>query len=206
MDPLINDVNPFVTDNVGFFRWDVAPGWYQVRANHAGASVTTAAMPVPPEQLGLVLAVPAGEKPVATTAPKVNGDVKVGSKITASPGVWPVVAGELAPIEVHSYQWLRDGQPISGATQSQYTPVAADQGKTLTVALVLGRTLAADAGTVETWTVTLDAGKVPGSQLANTGADATLAQVGIAGAALLLLGGVLVVIAKRRREAAVSAD
>lgn len=57
----------------------------------------------------------------------VAGTAKVGSKLTAKPGSWAPAGTRL------TYQWLRAGKPISGATKVTYAPVAADVGKRLAV-------------------------------------------------------------------------
>jgi subtilisin family serine protease len=75
-----------------------------------------------------VLTVESGQgAPVATTAPSISGDPRVGKKLTADPGVWDPADVSIA------YQWLRDGQPIEGATGQQYRVVKADSGTTLSV-------------------------------------------------------------------------
>ena len=64
---------------------------------------------------------------VGTTPPAVTGDGAVGATLTCSEGVWryPVTVGL-------SRQWLRDGQPIDGATGPTYVVSAADAGATIT--------------------------------------------------------------------------
>jgi hypothetical protein len=62
----------------------------------------------------------------AAAAPKVTGAAKVGQKLTASVTYSPADA-------TASYQWLRNGVAISGATAASYTAVAADLGTTLSV-------------------------------------------------------------------------
>jgi subtilisin family serine protease len=65
--------------------------------------------------------------PVATEAPAISGNPRVGARLTATPGTWD-------PADVStSFQWLRDGQPIEGATSSTYRVVRADVGTTLSV-------------------------------------------------------------------------
>lgn len=64
--------------------------------------------------------------PTATTAPSITGTAKVGTKLTAKAGVWSTPGKA-------SYQWLRNGAPIKGATYSSYTPKAADLGKKIKV-------------------------------------------------------------------------
>ncbi|WP_182376523.1 M4 family metallopeptidase [Nocardioides sp. WS12] len=51
----------------------------------------------------------------------------VGGRLTATPGQWDV------PDAVVSYQWLRNGVPISGATSRIYTLTAADRGRYMSV-------------------------------------------------------------------------
>jgi hypothetical protein len=69
------------------------------------------------------LSVP-GTKPEASVPPEVLGiePATVGDSLTCSPGTW---SGSPAPS--FSYQWLRDGQSIAGATGSTYTIAKADQ-------------------------------------------------------------------------------
>ena len=65
--------------------------------------------------------------PAATTAPSITGNPLVGSTLKASPGVWDVAGATFA------YQWLRNGEPITGATTANYRVVKADQGASLSV-------------------------------------------------------------------------
>lgn len=67
------------------------------------------------------------EAPVATTAPTITGDPVVGKRLRATPGVWDQEQLRF------SYQWLRDGEPISRATERSYRVVRADQGHELSV-------------------------------------------------------------------------
>lgn len=64
---------------------------------------------------------------VTSPAPVVdNTSPKVGDKLTASTAAW-------SPVATMAYQWLRDGQPISGATTASYTTTAADADHALSV-------------------------------------------------------------------------
>ena len=68
-----------------------------------------------------------GRPSLSPDAPAVDGDAIVGQTLTADPGVW-------LPDGVNfDYQWLRDGSPISGATNGTYVVVAADLGTHLAV-------------------------------------------------------------------------
>ncbi|MFM7030197.1 MAG: S8 family serine peptidase [Micrococcales bacterium] len=63
---------------------------------------------------------------VLTPAPVISGTPRFGQVLSASPGTWD------AGVKL-SYQWLRDGQPISGATFSRYTLVGSDIGHQVAV-------------------------------------------------------------------------
>jgi hypothetical protein len=59
--------------------------------------------------------------------PTIVGAPQVGAVLTIDTGVW-------TPDPVHySYQWLRWGQPIEGATSRKYTPTEQDAGAYLSV-------------------------------------------------------------------------
>ncbi|MEV8358167.1 hypothetical protein [Microbacterium sp. NPDC076895] len=62
----------------------------------------------------------------AAPTPTISGTTKVGSTLTAKPGTWK-------PSATLTYQWKRDGKPISGATKPSYKLTAADAGKPITV-------------------------------------------------------------------------
>lgn len=59
--------------------------------------------------------------PINTIAPVISGTVTVGSVLTSTTGTW-----EGAEPITYTYQWLRNGSNISGATSSTYTLVVAD--------------------------------------------------------------------------------
>ncbi len=62
-------------------------------------------------------------------AAQVGGTTSVGGRLTAYP---PVLYPDPTSL---SYEWRRNGTKISGATASTYTTVAADAGRTITVAV-----------------------------------------------------------------------
>lgn len=63
---------------------------------------------------------------LANTPPGVTGTAAVGRKLTASPGTW--TRGTIL-----NYQWLRDGNRITGATKRSYTVRTVDRRKILSV-------------------------------------------------------------------------
>ncbi|MDH2416397.1 M4 family metallopeptidase [Nocardioides sp. CER19] len=69
-----------------------------------------------------------------TAAPTVRGTDRVGGRLTATPGGW------LPAPERVSYQWLRDGRPVTGATGAAYVPVAADLRHRLSVQVTASAT------------------------------------------------------------------
>ncbi|MEW1954929.1 carboxypeptidase regulatory-like domain-containing protein [Terrabacter sp. NPDC080008] len=96
----------------------------------------------------------------ATPTPKITGTVKVGYRLTATPGTWSP-----APVTL-GYQWRRNGVAITGATGSTYLLGAADRTTKITVT-VTGRkagytTIArTSAATVAVATGTLTATPTP---------------------------------------------
>jgi len=64
---------------------------------------------------------------VQAGTPEIAGTPTVGEILTATPGVW--LPGDLQL----SYQWLRDGVAVAGATQSNYALRAEDAGASVAV-------------------------------------------------------------------------
>jgi hypothetical protein len=68
-----------------------------------------------------------GDAPTAPALPVPSGTSQVGSTLTAPTATW-------TPVDVvETHQWLRDGQPISGATGTTYAVVSADVGRLISV-------------------------------------------------------------------------
>ncbi|WP_370247658.1 hypothetical protein [Nocardioides sp.] len=70
----------------------------------------------------------------AVQLPVLSGAGDVGSVLTLADPVWSLLG------VTNSYQWLRDGVPIPGATGATYLPVAEDAGRQIT-GMVTGKLL-----------------------------------------------------------------
>lgn len=111
---------------------------FTLGAEHVGASMSVAVTASSP---GFTDAVASSSPTVAIAratlersgAPTVSGEARVGSKLKAR-------APSSTPKASASFQWLRDGRPISGATGSRYSVQKADLGKRLSVRVELTRT------------------------------------------------------------------
>lgn len=66
------------------------------------------------------------QKVLVAKVPKASGTTRVGKTLTAATGGWTSKVK-------FSYRWLRNGKPISGATQKKYKLKSADAGKKITV-------------------------------------------------------------------------
>lgn len=84
--------------------------------------------------------------PVATALPTITGDATAGRKLIATPGVWNQNNLKF------TYQWLRDGKPISRATKADYRVTGIDHGKALSV-VVTAKQTAGPSGTASSETV-----------------------------------------------------
>jgi hypothetical protein len=69
--------------------------------------------------------VPASSPPANTVLPAISGRPEIGQVMTATTGVW-----SNNPLG-YTYQWLRNGTPISAATGSTYTLQGADVGASI---------------------------------------------------------------------------
>jgi surface antigen len=74
------------------------------------------------------------ESAVKGKKPVIEGAAKVGKRLTAEAGDWKPGTVKL------TYQWLRDGERIDGATKPAYTLKQADKGAKITVTVEGSRT------------------------------------------------------------------
>lgn len=65
--------------------------------------------------------------------PAITGTTRVGKKLTAARGTW------VAPGHTFTYQWLRGGKPVRGATRATYKLTKADKGKRIAVKVTVRR-------------------------------------------------------------------
>ncbi|MFN8109370.1 MAG: hypothetical protein U0Y82_05935 [Thermoleophilia bacterium] len=81
--------------------------------------------------------------PVNVAPPRITGS---GRTLRAAPGTWVDGPNPSAP----AYQWLRDGQPIAGATTATHRVTARERGTTLSVRVTVtnarGRASATSGG------------------------------------------------------------
>ncbi len=105
--------------------------WYDGKATQAKATWVVVKKNVPVTGIDATLA------PVIITpgTPTITGKARVGVTLTAHPGTWK-------PSGItFTYQWLDNGEAISGATATTYVPTSAEVGDTISVA-VTGTTTA----------------------------------------------------------------
>jgi hypothetical protein len=111
---------------------DFLPQWYRGQTSQATATPVTVSAGQSLTGVDVTLAAAVTTPPLTTATPKILGVPRVGFFLLVNPGKW-------GPAHVAlSFQWLRNGTPIAGATSPFYRVVTADAGATLTVA-VTGR-------------------------------------------------------------------
>lgn len=75
------------------------------------------------------------------SSPKVSGQPTVGSTLTATSGYWNMPGLSI------KYRWLRDRNPISGATSSAYVLTKHDASKSISVKVYASKITYAEPGT-----------------------------------------------------------
>lgn len=80
----------------------------------------------------------AGDAPANTAPPEVTGDAEVGETLRTTAGTWDTTSLS------YSYQWLRGGAPIEGATRSSYRLDALDAGREVSVVVTARKSGLAD--------------------------------------------------------------
>jgi hypothetical protein len=159
--PTISTTIPVVGQALTVIPGTWAPGAvklsYQWRANGSAISkATKSTFTVPPKDVTkrITVTVTGRESGFVTTARTAAATARVASipftvvgtptiaagAVVAKGTVWRVVTGAWSPTPTFSYQWLRNGASISGATKSIHTITSSDLGKTITVAVTARRT------------------------------------------------------------------
>lgn len=109
---------------------------------------------------------PASGATLLSATPTISGTPYVGSTLTASPGTW-----KPSPV-TFTYQWLRGGAPIAGATASSYTLVGGDSGHSVSVS-VTGFEVGYSAKMMASSAVAAAAGSTTGSIIGRVTSDGT---------------------------------
>jgi hypothetical protein len=111
--------------------WDYLPtnldAGHDISAQVTGTLLGLIPLTLITNALGIPLPGQEDTTPAATTPPTVTGDPKVGTLLTATAPVWDTT------VDSTSYQWLRSGVAIAGATTSSYTVAPEDVAKTISV-------------------------------------------------------------------------
>jgi hypothetical protein len=76
---------------------------------------------------------------VPVVQPTITGRTQTGHRIVVLPGTWGTAPSTPPAPTALTYQWLRNGVAIPGATSTSYTLTASDVGRTLTVAVTATR-------------------------------------------------------------------
>lgn len=105
------------------------------RGKRISARVTGSREHVPSASVTTAVTAPVAGLPApkATTAPQVSGTFAFGSALKALPGTWDTSGVTL------TYQWLRAGKAVSGATSSTYTLTAGDIAQSISVRVTATR-------------------------------------------------------------------
>lgn len=100
----------------------------------AGELILTVTVPENGTSIDVPITITSTEEPITVVKdPKITGNARVGGTLKVTDGKWSVSHPTL------SYQWLRDGVAIEGATSSSYKLVAADAGTEITVTVTASK-------------------------------------------------------------------
>jgi len=118
------EINPQITEDDGWYQWDVPIGWWQVRLFKDGYQEAASEwLPVLPVQLGVNIEMfPIGTAPTITTASLPNGTVgtaysQILTVTGTSPITWSIVSGSLpGGLALNAATGVISGTPASSGT------------------------------------------------------------------------------------------
>jgi hypothetical protein len=93
----------------------------------------------------VMIGTPSPVMPINTSAPVASGAPVLGQALSCSNGSWTGY-----PLPIFTYQWLRDGTPIGGASTSAYVVQTADQGHSLACQVTAGNSAGSVSATSNT--------------------------------------------------------
>jgi hypothetical protein len=138
--------------------WSYLPtsedGGHEIAAQITGTLLGVLPVTLITNALGISLPGEEATTPTATTAPKITGEAKVGKTLTGSAPVWDKA------VDSTTYQWLRAGTAIAGATTLSYVVAPEDVGKAITLKAT-GTKAGATPGTASSAAVTGLLGDAP---------------------------------------------
>jgi len=104
----------------------------------------------PKENFGSLRLGGANTPPINTVAPVISGTAVVGQTLSCTNGTWTGT-----PIITYTYQWMRNGVNIGGATNSTYTLVQVDAGNTSNIKCVVTASNGAGSASADSNVITV---------------------------------------------------
>jgi hypothetical protein len=106
---------------------DYVTQYYDDQSSYEDANEVSVTAGAATAEIDAAMQASAAVKPANTEAPSISGEAAVDKALSCSPGTW---TGTPAP--TFTYEWLRDGSAIAGASASAYTVQTIDQGHAIT--------------------------------------------------------------------------
>lgn len=131
------------------------PGEYLLTVTPSAVTADGARLTGQPAAYRIHVGPPDAPAPAAVAGPGVTGSGVVGEPLAVDPGSW------LPRPHGLTFQWVRDGQPIAGATGTDYTPTEADLGRSISV--LVTATVGAGSTSVAGAPIVITDGSGPGA-------------------------------------------